>query len=959
MSEQLNISLLLDTSGMQKGADQAANVVKGFVADAQREIAKIGNKPITVQMTLEGAKTEKTLNNIQKQTDKVTASIKKTTNAQKLFGKQTGVTQQQLQKSINTLRQVAQQHKAGTAARRQANASLQAMQQRLAAVRSVNASGMFQRMGKAMGGLSGQFAVGAIKAQLVMQAFTMLKNALSQLAPAMIQRKKDVEGLALALSGFLSSEKEVNAVMASSKAIALTYGGSIREVDAAYKRLTPTILAAGGDLKSVEQTIIAMTARTTQLGLSNEQTGRYMEAIAQIMGKGKLQAEELTKQLSQLDGALRSQIETFLAAEYGIEDMYKAMEQGEVTAEMFREAFVASSQDIAAAMKRDMNAVQTIIGQTRNGVTTTIAMIEARIENLNTLSLDSLNETFSGLGEAVLRIRAGFAQFFASITTNMPATQEMFKSFFNTLGLILELIVNGFINGARVIFQAFEYAVRGANAFNEALQRFIPGLQPLIEFINRFGERMAIDFRKGTDELNKLGPTATKQIQFLDTLSNAVKSGPVMSVEELNQKVEELAPRGIEAQQKYLEEFMKSAENQKEEIDAVKETGLQAIDDQITKLTAMQEERNAMYAEEIQNIDRLIEKENEKMAEIRANMDEEWNGIQQIYNEKMAALNAEIGILRQRTPMEQKLREMQMQELKDKIASGELEGKQLVAAQARLERMQAQDAINKLLVEKEELRTEHAEDQAQHQSDLNDLLAPYQQRIDELEQKQKELTENKEREQEATKNLIEDLKTAAGYQKTSAEDVKNQQAYARLLAGNYSAASEQAGNLAAALNAAADAQERLNRAKNDESEEGTSTTTVDGRRASGGPVTGGSTYQVNELGKEAFLSASGKLSMINAPAFGNWKAPGSGTVIPAHLTKKLGKIPGGGINLNKTAGANAMGAGNGMGSMVRAIQGAMSGDTFHQNVTVQSSNPTQTANNMMVEMTRLRRRRFG
>ena len=120
----------------------------------------------------------------------------------------------------------------------------------------------------------------------------------------------------------------------------------------------------------------------------------------------------------------------------------------------------------------------------------------------------------------------------------------------------------------------------------------------------------------------------------------------------------------------------------------------------------------------------------------------------------------------------------------------------------------------------------------------------------------------------------------------------------------------------------------------------------------GGPVRGGDMRTVNELGKEAFLSASGKLSMINAPAWGEWRAPSSGTIIPAHLTKQL-DIPTGGININKTAGAGA-----GVGAAVKVIQ-ASGGDVFHQNVTVQSSNPTQAANNMMVEMTRLRRRRFG
>ncbi len=67
-------------------------------------------------------------------------------------------------------------------------------------------------------------------------------------------------------------------------------------------------------------------------------------------------------------------------------------------------------------------------------------------------------------------------------------------------------------------------------------------------------------------------------------------------------------------------------------------------------------------------------------------------------------------------------------------------------------------------------------------------------------------------------------------------------------------------------------------------------------RFSGGPVSAGNRYTVNELGKEAFLSASGRLSMINSPAWGQWTAPSSGTVIPAHLTKQL-DIPSSGINL--------------------------------------------------------------
>ena len=128
---------------------------------------------------------------------------------------------------------------------------------------------------------------------------------------------------------------------------------------------------------------------------------------------------------------------------------------------------------------------------------------------------------------------------------------------------------------------------------------------------------------------------------------------------------------------------------------------------------------------------------------------------------------------------------------------------------------------------------------------------------------------------------------------------------------------------------------------------------TDGARASGGPVTGGSTYQVNELGKEAFLSAQGRLSMINAPAFGKWTAPSSGTVIPAHLTKQL-NVPRGGVDFNKSAST----ASAGVGSVTRIVQGASTNNNINNSVTIQSSNPTQSANNVLVQLQRIKRGRL-
>lgn len=96
-------------------------------------------------------------------------------------------------------------------------------------------------------------------------------------------------------------------------------------------------------------------------------------------------------------------------------------------------------------------------------------------------------------------------------------------------------------------------------------------------------------------------------------------------------------------------------------------------------------------------------------------------------------------------------------------------------------------------------------------------------------------------------------------------------------------------------------------------------------RFAGGPVDSGSLYRVNELGKEAFLSASGRLSMINKPRNALWRAPSRGTVIPAHLTAGL-NIPSNGVNMASGASrrvSNAVSNMSNSASIARAVTQAL------------------------------------
>ena len=117
----------------------------------------------------------------------------------------------------------------------------------------------------------------------------------------------------------------------------------------------------------------------------------------------------------------------------------------------------------------------------------------------------------------------------------------------------------------------------------------------------------------------------------------------------------------------------------------------------------------------------------------------------------------------------------------------------------------------------------------------------------------------------------------------AANDIKE---YMRVVEGSSRAARTQIGGLAS----------NMRNAANDAASFYTSLAAAAGlppARFTGGPVDAGQTYRINDgpsgmsLGQEAFLSASGALSLINRPANSLWTAPSPGTVIPAAITSRL------------------------------------------------------------------------
>ena len=114
-------------------------------------------------------------------------------------------------------------------------------------------------------------------------------QAINQAIGPVVGRVKQLQSLDLAFQGFGLSAQQSAQFMQQAKAQAFKYGASLTQLEKGYKRIAPAIMNSGGSMQEVSDAMASLSVRSTTLGLNTEQTGRYFEAFAQVMGKGKLQ----------------------------------------------------------------------------------------------------------------------------------------------------------------------------------------------------------------------------------------------------------------------------------------------------------------------------------------------------------------------------------------------------------------------------------------------------------------------------------------------------------------------------------------------------------------------------------------------------------------------------------------------------------------------------------------------
>ena len=813
------------------------------------------------------------------------------------------------------------------------------------------------------------------------QGVQMAIQAMGAAIGPIIQRAKQLKGMEMAFQGIGLTAEESSQFIKMAKVQALQFGGSLPQIEKGYKRIAPAILATGGSMKETSDVMAAIIARTTTLGLNSDQTSRYLEAFAQVMGKGKLQGEELTQQFSELDGGLRAQVQAYFQAQKGIVDFDKAMQNGEISAGDFREAVIAISADMVNDLGGSVTEIQKRIDDLNPQQLQNIG------DTLNNITLESLTETFGAFGKQMGATLVMIQKWIAHVATEFPFIQDLVKNFFRGLGAIIQMTVIGILGFFELVLKILETAIDGWYRIGGALEWIARriGMGGMVDTIKGAMSDMMPNIMEATEGWMGLGDAIQDVSGDMSTmdgriqiLNNKLAQGKI-TLEEYNEAV-----RSMETMEQLKQdnlELEKMQQNIKRIKDQIKAGGLKvkvSKDNLATEkenlaalkrgIKQMYEDRLADVKKEQDAIKRRYDKEKMLMDVAKRQMDamhdRQMQQLEARNNAIERAINSEISALEAKTPAERELAQLKEKEIMNKLKSKDLSKMERLELTAQLERMQRQKQVAEKQLELKAAQENAAkrqkaleEKQKQEKEEMAEaerkLAEDKKKALDEVKQKQEAIKEEQKevnRAFEASKKVISvkgkslgDILTLVKQQVTSVNQAKT--AYDRTtgavskLKSELQKANQQAKQLQTNM------QQRMQSLQK-------TTVTPGGNRFAGGPVTGGKTFTVNELGREGFMDRSGRMKEIKAPAWGQWKAPSTGTVIPAHIWSQ---IKAGNQSSAPTAIPTRGTQNAGLMAAIRSLNTGGSRDTVTNNVTIQSNNPRRDMVDALVTARRLKR----
>lgn len=353
---------------------------------------------------------------------------------------------------------------------------------------------------------------------------------------AAIKALAELDSFALSFKAIGVGAGQAQAALNESSRIALGLGVNIQTVRDSFQQLSPVILNSGGSLDDVGKITESLSSRFAAFGLNADKSRRVLNGVIQAFAKGKLQAEELTQQISEADPAFKTD---FANALFKSSDALKLLggesealgkrldrltasgnkpvtaleglvKSGKITAEVLK--LVIPQLSKSEILFGKLGPTATSAFQALKAGDVTVNQFTANLESLNQLNLERLANIFKPVLLSFLEATAGLTDFAIAIS-KLQITKD--------IASILVNIGNSFANLTKIALAGAEGILRIIGVFTPLIDLLtkIPGLLEIIgvaliaKFIKPFKDQL------GNVIVNK----------FIDPVKNAI--GPVKELE--------------------------------------------------------------------------------------------------------------------------------------------------------------------------------------------------------------------------------------------------------------------------------------------------------------------------------------------------------------------------------------------------------------------------------------------
>lgn len=471
-------------------------------------------------------------------------------------------------------------------------------------------------IGDALKGVTGKFALANVAASAVVAGFAAIGDAIGSVA----QRAKDIAGVRKALAGFVSDQGQIETIMDSTRATSMKYGVSVQSLEKAWARLGPAAQATGMNLAETNAVITAATARMARMGLNSEQAGRYMETLAQVMGKGKLQGEELNQQFAELDGALRAQLASYFKTTKGIDDLSGAIQKGQIKAGDFAKALVSISKGDMASLAIDLKNLQSEIDNLDPN------QVQSVFNNLMDFAGQDMAAFFGPFIKEISKAGVAVAGFMAAFKNNYPEVWSMSQTVFTGLGQFISFVTKGLVLLAHVVGDF-------ANSFVKMVGDFVASAKkiPVLGEVLGIVENASAAFGAALDHMGKEADKAVDSVLQID------KVAKTNSVEKLTGDVDDFGTEADDAADKAerLKQKINGYKKLKEKNEDFFTKESRRIKDVIKDLDTLKKNENRRYDDAIRDTKRAGDEEQKRFQKAIDNVNREKEAAADVYDDRI------------------------------------------------------------------------------------------------------------------------------------------------------------------------------------------------------------------------------------------------------------------------------------------------------------------------------------